>query len=66
MKVYTLQINYKSGISMVAEFKKFSVKGGTWEWELLDAHAVGPILFEVGNIESVWQLSVREVEEVQP
>jgi len=64
MKVYTIQINYKSGISMTAEFTKFSVKNGTWEWEVYSPSTSNPVLLGVDNIESVWQLSFREVQEV--
>ena len=60
MKVYTVQINYKSGISMQAEFKSFSVKKDTYSWESYGDK--GPIILGVDNIESVWQISVRDVE----
>ena len=60
MKVYTVQINYKSGISMQAEFKSLSVNSGTYSWETYGEN--GPVVLGVDNIESVWQISVREVE----
>ena len=60
MKVHTVQINYKSGISMQAEFKSFSVKNETYSWETYGEK--GPVLLGVNDIESVWQISVREVE----
>ena len=60
MKVYTVQINYKSGISMQAEFKSFSVKKETYSWESYGDK--GPVILGVDNIESIWQISVREVE----
>ena len=61
MKVYTVQINYKSGSSMQAEFKSFTVnRGDTYSWETYGEK--GPIILGVDNIESVWQISVREVE----
>ena len=60
MKVYTVQINYKSGISMQAEFKSFSVKKDTYSWESYGDK--GPIILGADNIESIWQISVREVE----
>ena len=60
MKVHTVQINYKSGISMQAEFKSFSVKNGTYSWESCGYN--GPLILGVDNIESIWQISVREVE----
>lgn len=60
MKVHTVQINYKSGISMQAEFKSFSVKKDTYSWEAYGAK--GPLILGVDNIESIWQISVRDVE----
>ena len=60
MKVYTVQINYKSGISMQAEFKSFSVKKDAYSWEHYGDK--GPLILGVDNIESIWQISVREVE----
>lgn len=60
MKVYTVQINYKSGISVQAEFKSFSVKNGTYSWKPYGEK--GPVILGADNIESVWQISVREVE----
>ena len=60
MKVYTIQINYKSGISMQAEFKSFSLENGTCSWEIYGDK--GPLLLGIDNIESIWQISVREVE----
>jgi hypothetical protein len=32
MKVYTIQINYQTGISVTSEFESFSVEGGVWKW----------------------------------
>ena len=60
MKVHTVQINYKSGISISAEFKSFSVKNETYSWEIYGDK--GPVILGVDNIESIWQISVREVE----
>ena len=60
MKVHTIQINYKSGISMQAEFKSFSLEKGTCSWEIYGDK--GPLLLGIDNIESIWQISVREVE----
>ena len=60
MKVYTVQINYKSGISVQAEFKSFSIKNGTYSWESCGDKC--PVILGVDNIESIWQISVREVE----
>ena len=60
MEVHTIQINYKSGISMQAEFKSFSVKNGNYSWESYGDK--GSIILGVDDIESVWKISVREVE----
>lgn len=62
MKVYTVQINYKSGISVTAEFKSFVVEGGVWKWSAY--RDKNPVILGVDNIESVWQISEREVEEI--
>ncbi len=59
MKVHTVQINYKSGISVQAEFKRFLVKNKTYLWETYGEK--GPVSLGVANIESVWRISVREV-----
>ena len=45
---------------MQAEFKSFSVKNGTYSWETYGEK--GPGFLGVDNIESVWRISVREVE----
>ena len=60
MKVHTVQINYKSSISVQAEFKSLSVNNGTYSWEAYGEK--GPVVLGVDNIESIWQISVREVE----
>ena len=60
MKVHTVQINYKSGISVQAEFQSFSVKNGTYSWEICGDK--GPVILGIDNIESIWQISFREVE----
>ena len=60
MKVYTVQINYKSGISVQAEFKSFSVKNETYSWEIYGDK--GPLLLGIDDIESVWKISASEVE----
>ena len=62
MKVYTVQINYKSDISVTAEFKSFGVEGGVWKWSAYGDK--NPVILGVDNIESVWQISERDVEEI--
>lgn len=68
MKVHKLRINYKSGISMEAEFKKFEFDGRTYEYEVYAKdpstfNGLGPVLLGADDIESVWQISSREVKE---
>ena len=68
MKVYKLRINYKSGISMEAEFKKFIFDGKSYEYEVYAKdpstfNGVGPVYIGANEIESVWQISSREVKE---
>lgn len=64
MKVYTVQINYKSGISVVSEFVKFTFNGKVFEWEVYEGNQ-NPIVFGANEVESVWRLSTREVQEVE-
>jgi hypothetical protein len=64
---YKIQINYKTGISMTAWYKSFTIvrdgRGGVdYSWEQLD-QAVGPILIGSSDIESIWQLEAKEIEE---
>ncbi len=62
MRVYLLQINYKSGISMKAEFVSFSFDGFKCEWKVYtEEEKVGPYFIGADDIESVWQLGEREV-----
>jgi len=66
MKVYKLRINYKSGISVEAEFKSFTFDGKSYKYEIYAKDAVtfcgvGPVYIGADNIESVWQISSREV-----
>lgn len=54
-----VQINYKSGISMVFECDDFKITqrpigGKSYEWEGAEPD---PMLLGVDDIESVWQLS---------
>lgn len=60
-KLYLIQINYKSGISMKAWFIDLNYENGTWEWELPDPKVGNPIKFGVDNIESVWILETKDV-----
>lgn len=54
-----VQINYRSGISMVIECTDFTITRGitglkSYEWENAEPN---PILIGADDIESVWQLS---------
>ena len=61
MIVYTLQINYKSGNSVQADFTEFTIRGKDYSWV---AHGDSrPMFLGVDNIESVWTISTREIKE---
>lgn len=53
-----VQINYKSGLSVVFECDKFAIKGAagsrSMEWE---AAVPRPMLLGINEIESVWELN---------
>ena len=55
--VYTVQVNYKSGISMKFETLKFEINGDLYEWNA----ASFPSPFKLGaeNVESIWTVGVR-------
>lgn len=61
MKVHRLQINYKSGISMQADFEQFTIKGDVYSWITYGDRI--PVDLGAENVESVWKLSTFEVEE---
>lgn len=50
-----VQINYKSGQSVVVKCKQFTVRGHgtTFEWEDMEPR---PLLLGANDIESVWEL----------
>ena len=58
---YLIRVNYKSGHSEELWYKKFTIRSETYEWETSDP-VRRPLLIGVDDIESVWQLEVREVE----
>ena len=60
MKVYTIQINYQTGISVTSEFESFSIEDGVWKWIAYGDKT--PIILGVDSIESVWKISEREVQ----
>lgn len=60
MKVYTVQINYKSGISVVCDFVKFDFDGRAIQWEVSGGSKY-PIMLGAHEIESAWILATCEV-----
>lgn len=59
--VFKIKVNYKSGISEVFECLSFKVKQGDVTWEAFGD--VKPLLMNYHEaVESVWQISHREVE----
>lgn len=66
MKVYKVQVNYKSSRSEVFECVTLNTtsKNGTLtgiEWESYGG--VKPVLIGINDIESIWQIGEREVED---
>lgn len=60
--IYTLKINYKSGISQVIDVDSFKISGATFQWSIPD-NGTKIIILGADHIESVYQLGYREVEE---
>ena len=60
MTIFTIKVNYKSGISHTFDVTEFSIDGGAWTWTPADERNK-PILLGVDNIESVWQIGVKGV-----
>ena len=62
VNIFKVQINYKSGISVISDFRKFDgVTNGT-EVVSLDWLADGgrPIFMNISEIESIYQLRVKK------
>ena len=59
MTIFTIKVNYKSGISHTFDVTKFSIDGGSWSWTPADEQNK-PILLGVEHIESVWQVGIKE------
>lgn len=59
MTIFTIKVNYKSGISQTFDVTEFSIDGGAWKWMSADEQNK-PILLGVENIESVWQVGIKE------
>lgn len=62
MTIFTIKVNYKSGISHTFDVTEFSIAGGAWKWKNVDDQNK-PILLGVDNIESVWQVGIKEDDE---
>lgn len=62
MKVFYVQINYKSGKTVEAEFESLSFKNGTYTWKTYGV--MRPLIFGADDIESIWILGEREVGDV--
>jgi len=60
--IYKIRVNYKSGIQEEFWVKEFSIKNDNWKWVSFDI-IKSPIYMNVDEIESVWQLESKEVEE---
>lgn len=60
-KVFTICINYKSGKTVEFECYEFScIPGKEASWEGIGFPA--PLWLGLENVESIWQVSTREVE----
>lgn len=59
MTIFTIKVNYKSGISHTFDVTEFSIDGAIWKWTPADEQNK-PILMGVENIESVWQIGINE------
>lgn len=65
MKIYTVRIVYKSGYTHDFEVTEFSIKGrGEYEWVAYD-DMNKPVKIGPDDIAAVWQVGVREAEDVK-
>ena len=62
VNIFKVQINYKSGISMISNFRKFDGETKGTEIVSLDWLADGgqPIFMNISEIESIYQLKVMK------
>ena len=59
--IYTIRVNYKSGKTEEFECYNFKhIPGKEANWEAVDFPA--PLWLGLENVESIWQVSAREVE----
>lgn len=55
---YRIEVNYKSGIQKRFWVYEFSIENGTWTWKHID-DCNKPILMNVDEVESVWQVGYK-------
>ena len=62
VNIFKVQINYKSGISVISDFRKFDGETKGTEVVSLDWLADGgrPIFINISEIESIYQLEVMK------
>lgn len=54
--VFTIQVNYKSGTSMVFRVTEFEIENGNYRWVAAPDSKAWPVKISPDHIESVWQL----------
>lgn len=57
--IFTIKVNYKSGISHTFDVTEFEFDGRTYTWKHAD-DSNKPIIFGANDIESVWQVGMKE------
>ena len=57
--IFTIKVNYKSGVSHTFDVTEFSLERGTYRWKEVSQDNK-PFLLGADNIESIWQVGVRE------
>lgn len=57
--IYTVKVNYKSGLSHTFDVTEFYFKEGRFFWRAVSLENK-PIMFGADDVESVWQVGVRE------
>jgi hypothetical protein len=58
--VYTVQVNYKSGISMRFDCFDFKLRDSVYSWTAASTQNK-PVTLGADNVESVWQVGVYKV-----
>lgn len=62
--IYTIRVNYKSGLLMEFDVTSFNVKTDkygvkTFEWVIADGAKKRPLELGANEVESVWQVNYR-------